>query len=188
MKKLQALLALMLILCLVLGTAACAAPRQPADTPGEGLVLLTSAPEKTQKPDRTPAPAATPKTTDAGGNTADPKEKTLDPEGSYTTKEDVALYIHLYGELPRNFMTKSEARALGWSGGGLDKYADGMCIGGDRFGNYEGLLPKGSYRECDIDTLHASSRGAKRLIYSDDGRIYYTGDHYASFTLLYGEE
>lgn len=115
----------------------------------------------------------------------------LDPNGSYTTKEDVALYIHLYGELPHNFMTKSEARELGWEGGGLDPYAEGMCIGGDRFGNYEGLLPDADGRrwtECDIDTLGAKSRGAKRIVFSNDGLIYYTEDHYESFDLLYGEE
>lgn len=115
-------------------------------------------------------------------------ESALDPDGWYTTKEDVALYLHLYGELPGNFITKSEARELGWSGGGLDGYADGKSIGGDRFGNYEGILPDGNYHECDINTMHASSRGAERLVYSDDGRIYYTNDHYESYTLLYGEE
>ena len=117
-------------------------------------------------------------------------EELLDPDGVYTTKEDVALYIYTYGELPVNFMTKKESRALGWEGGGLDRYADGMCIGGDRFGNYEGILPdaKGrTWTECDIDTLHAKSRGAKRIVFSNDGLIYYTDDHYESFELLYGE-
>ena len=115
----------------------------------------------------------------------------LDPDGSYTTMEDVALYIHLYGELPGNFMTKNEARDLGWEGGGLEPYAPGMCIGGDRFGNYEGLLPDAEGRrwtECDIDTLGGKSRGAKRIVFSNDGLIYYTEDHYESFELLYGEE
>ncbi|MBQ8238173.1 MAG: ribonuclease [Oscillospiraceae bacterium] len=119
-----------------------------------------------------------------------PTEALPDPDGSYTTKEDVALYIHVYGELPSNFITKKEARNLGWSGGGLDGYADGKCIGGDRFGNYEGLLPDAdgrSWTECDIDTLHADSRGPKRIVFSNDGLIYYTGDHYESFELLYGE-
>jgi len=117
-------------------------------------------------------------------------EELPDPDGVYTSKEDVALYIYTYGELPVNFMTKKEARALGWEGGGLDRYADGMCIGGDRFGNYEGILPdaKGrTWTECDIDTLHAKSRGAKRIVFSNDGLIYYTDDHYESFELLYGE-
>ena len=115
----------------------------------------------------------------------------IDEDGSYTTKEDVALYIHTYGHLPDNFITKKEAEALGWSGGGLDDYAYGCSIGGNRFGNYEGLLPEANgrtYTECDIDTMHASKRGAKRIVFSNDGLIYYTDDHYESFTLLYGEE
>ena len=110
--------------------------------------------------------------------------------GTYTSKEDVALYIHTYGCLPENFITKSEAQDLGWSGGGLEEYAPGKCIGGDRFGNYEGLLPAADGRtwtECDIDTLGADSRGAKRIVFSNDGLIYYTEDHYETFELLYGE-
>lgn len=117
-----------------------------------------------------------------------PEEVPIDPDGIYTTKEDVALYIHNYGCLPQNFMTKQEARALGWEGGGLEDFAPGMCIGGDRFGNYEGLLPEDrEYTECDIDTLGAEKRGAKRIVFSEDGLIYYTEDHYESFELLYGE-
>ncbi|MCH5209089.1 MAG: ribonuclease [Oscillospiraceae bacterium] len=120
-----------------------------------------------------------------------PEEASIDENGSYTTKDDVALYIYTYGKLPKNFMTKKEAEALGWKSGSLEPYAAGMCIGGDSFGNYEGLLPKKSgrqYTECDIDTLGAGSRGAKRIVFSNDGLIYYTDDHYESFTLLYGEE
>lgn len=112
----------------------------------------------------------------------------IDVNGVYTTKDDVALYIHTYGRLPNNFMTKKEARQKGWSGGSLEDYVPGMCIGGDRFGNYEGILPDGNYHECDINTLGARRRGPERIIYSDDGRIYYTSDHYETFTLLYGSE
>jgi len=112
-------------------------------------------------------------------------ENWLDEDGSYTTADDVALYLHLYGELPDNFITKNEARDLGWSGGGLEDYAPGMCIGGDRFGNREGLLPEGNYRECDVNTLGEDSRGAERLVWDDEGNIYYTGDHYESFELVY---
>lgn len=116
---------------------------------------------------------------------------TPDEAGAYTAKDDVALYLHIYGRLPDNFITKAEARALGWEGGSLEKYAPGKCIGGDRFGNYEGLLPEKDgryYTECDVNTLGASSRGAERIVFSNDGLIYYTADHYESFTLLYGEE
>ena len=134
---------------------------------------------------------------DAPTKPSDTSESTTDSAtqlsetGSYTTKEDVALYLHLYKHLPDNFITKKEAQALGWPGGDLKPYAPGKSIGGDRFGNYEGLLPdkKGrSYQECDIDTLGSDARGAKRLVYSNDGLIYYTDDHYKTFELLYGEE
>jgi hypothetical protein len=115
-------------------------------------------------------------------------EAAIDPLGSYTSKEEVALYIHLYGELPMNFMTKKHAKALGWEGGSLEPVAPGMSIGGDYFGNSEGLLPEDrEYTECDIDTLGKDNRGAKRIVFSDDGLIYYTDDHYKSFELLYGE-
>lgn len=112
-------------------------------------------------------------------------------DGVYDSKEDVALYLQLYGSLPENYITKQEAEELGWEGGSLEPYAPGKCIGGNRFGNYEGLLPEKegrTYQECDIDTLGAGSRGAKRIVFSNDGLIYYTEDHYSSFALLYGEE
>ncbi len=110
----------------------------------------------------------------------------IDAEGTYDSKEDVALYLQTYGKLPSNYMTKKEAKKLGWTGGSLEEYAPGMCIGGDYFGNYEGLLPQDkAYHECDIDTLGQKNRGAKRIIYSDDGYIYYTEDHYETFELLY---
>ena len=120
--------------------------------------------------------------------TTDDGSTLISADGIYTSKEDVALYIHTYGCLPANFMTKNEARELGWEGGSLEEYAPGMCIGGDRFGNYEGLLPEDrDYTECDIDTLGADKRGSKRIVFSDDGLIFYTEDHYESFELLYGE-
>ena len=111
-------------------------------------------------------------------------------DGVYTQKDDVALYIATYGRLPDNYITKKEAQKLGWEGGKLEPYAPGKSIGGDYFGNYEGQLPKKKgrkYYECDIDTQGKKSRGAKRIVYSNDGLIYYTGDHYETFELLYGE-
>ncbi len=130
-------------------------------------------------------------TESSSSTTSSAESAVIDEHGSYTSKDDVALYIHTYGRLPENFISKKDAEKLGWSGGSLEPYAPGMCIGGSRFGNYEGLLPKKSgrtYTECDIDTLGKKSRGAKRIVFSNDGLIYYTDDHYESFTLLYGEE
>ena len=155
------------------------------------LLLSACAAPVSQAPAETALISAETEVFETVAVTEAPTEETqpyLDPYGSYTTKEDVALYIHLYGDLPLNFMTKKQARDLGWEKGSLEPVAPGMCIGGDYFGNYEGLLPEDrEYTECDIDTLGKSSRGAKRIVFSDDGLIYYTEDHYESFELLYGE-
>ena len=144
--------------------------------------LAVSSSEETAAPEATaPQPTET--------ATPEPTPAIPDEDGSYTTAEDVCAYLLAYGHLPSNFITKKQAQALGWSGGSLERYAPGKCIGGDRFGNYEGLLPAANGRkwtECDINTLGAKSRGAERLIFSNDGLIYYTADHYESFTLLAG--
>lgn len=116
-------------------------------------------------------------------------QSTIDENGEYTSKDDVALYIHTYSHLPSNFITKNEAKDLGWqsSEGNLWDIAPGMSVGGDRFGNREGLLPDAEGRkwyECDIN-FSGGFRGAERIVYSNDGLIYYTSDHYESFTQLY---
>ena len=117
-------------------------------------------------------------------------ENLIDEDGEYNSKDDVALYIHTYGHLPKNYVTKKEAREKGWEGGSLEDYFPGYSIGGDSFGNREGVLPSKKdrkYTECDIDTKGKKSRGAKRIVFSNDGLIYYTEDHYETFELLYGE-
>lgn len=119
-------------------------------------------------------------------------EKTeLSVEETYGTKELVAAYIHAYGKLPSNYIKKKEAEALGWDSrkGNLWDVAPGKAIGGDAFGNREKRLPTKDgrvYYECDVN-YEGGFRGADRLVYSNDGLIYYTEDHYESFTLLYGE-
>ena len=151
-------------------------------------VIISKGNDQPQQEQQEMLPEEGDETPDAPEDGAD---AAIDEDGSYTSKEDVALYIHTYGHLPENFITKKEAQALGWNGGSLEPYAPGKCIGGSRFGNYESLLPAAegrTYTECDIDTLGADSRGAKRIVFSNDGLVYYTGDHYESFELLYGEE
>ena len=153
---------------------------------GDRAAAPTAAVTLTQQPAATATAKAEPTATAARTKRALPAQG-LDASGSYTTASDVAAFLRQYGRLPDNFITKKEAQALGWPGGDLRPYAPGKCIGGDRFGNYEGLLPDEPGRvwhECDIDTLGASSRGAKRLVYSNDGLIYYTADHYEHFTLM----
>lgn len=122
---------------------------------------------------------------------AQQSDSSLDEAGSYTSKDDVAAYLNTYGHLPDNFITKKQAQELGWdsSKGNLSQVAPGKSIGGDRFGNYEGILPKASgrtYYECDINST-GSYRGAERIVFSNDGLIYYTADHYQTFDLLYGD-
>ena len=181
MRNAKKLTALILLLAL-LSSLLCACAVIPAAQPQperEELTLIRDEPAadeaKTEKEadSPTPEPAAVP-----------------DEDGTYTSKEDVCAYLIAYGHLPSNFISKNDARAAGWEGGSLEPYCPGKCIGGDRFGNREGLLPSAKGRvwtECDINTLGARSRGAERLVFSNDGLIYYTGDHYESFELLYGE-
>ena len=182
MKRWLGLLLALLTIASLLSACAFASPAQRSAEPPAESSAPAGAPEEgtiTVLPAESKAPAG-----EDGG------EETLDEDGVYTTKEDLALYIHLYGRLPGNFITKDEARAAGWSGGSLEPYCPGKCIGGDRFGNREGLLPSAKGRvwtECDINTLGARSRGAERIVFSNDGLIYYTGDHYESFQLLYGK-
>jgi len=107
----------------------------------------------------------------------------------YSTPDEVALYLHVFRELPPNFLTKDEARDFGWvsSKGNLWEVTGGMSIGGDVFGNREGLLPEEEDRiwyECDVN-YYGGYRGDERLVFANDGLIYYTEDHYESFDMLY---
>lgn len=172
MKK---ILSLLLAISLLLGLTACGGAGISEDGYiGDNEIILEDAHQsQTTEPEETQP------------------EYLIPEDGWYYSAEDVSLYLYTYGYLPENFITKDEARELGWEGGSVEKYAEGYAIGGDKFGNREGLLPKAEgrqYYECDIDTNGQDSRGAKRLVFSNDGLIYYTQDHYETFTLLYGEE
>lgn len=204
MKKLFALL---LALAMLLALAACGAQdiQQAADILNEVAEVLSEseeaeapaespkepaqaeeaeAPEEAAPEDAEEAPAA-----DSAAEAQPEKEDEaglpqVDKDGWYYDMEHVVAYLMTYGQLPSNYISKKDAEALGWQGGSVQKYKEGAAIGGSRFGNYEGLLPDTEgvrYTECDIDTDGASSRGAKRVIFSSDGHYYYTDDHYKSF-------
>ena len=208
MKLFKSIFAVLLAI-LILSFCACAALQQAADqirdivsemeagdqTAGGQLSFTTAEPAVDPTADPSPVTAAGPTADPTASLTAGPSPDPssvpapIDENGTYTSKDDVALYIHLFGHLPKNYITKEEAQSLGWEGGSLEPYAPGCSIGGGYFGNYEELLPKKkgrTYTECDIDTRGKKSRGAKRIVFSNDGLIYYTDDHYESFTLLYG--
>ena len=209
--------AALLLAAMLLGLAACGSMEdlisEVIEEEISSLVTETGSPESTEAPEtgsgeEETAPDADEESPAGPAETGDEPEATdpaapdegteesgtglqVSEDGVYDSKDEVALYIHLYGHLPSNYITKSKAESLGWTGGSLEPYAPGKCIGGGRFGNYEGLLPEKAgrkYTECDIGTMGKKSRGAKRIVFSNDGLIYYTDDHYESFTLLYGEE
>ena len=205
------LISILLVLLLAAGLASCQAvpsaresvydlpivtqektsPGAPETTVSAPITQAATEPgESTDAPTAEPVQSTEVRIETEPAQTAEP-DLTVAEDGVYDSKEEVALYIHLYGHLPANYITKKEAEKLGWPGGELEPYAPGKCIGGSRFGNYEGRLPEAKGRtwtECDIDTLGAKSRGAKRIVFSNDGLIYYTEDHYEHFELLYGEE
>ena len=133
--------------------------------------------------------------TQVDNNTAKPETEqqieniVIEETGKYTTTEDVALYIHTYNKLPSNFITKKEATKLGWESdeGNLWKVTEQKSIGGDMFGNREGKLPSKDGRkwyECDVN-YEGGFREAERIVYSNDGLIYYTEDHYKTFIRIY---
>ena len=164
-------------------TATTAPTKMPEPTP-------TTTPTTAPEPTATTAPTVTPEPT----NTPTPEptkapENMVEEDGIYSTPELVAAYIHTFNKLPSNYITKNEATKLGWvsSKGNLWDVTDEMSIGGDKFGNREGLLPKKNGRqwyECDVN-YYGGYRGSERILYSNDGLIYYTDDHYESFMQLY---
>ena len=169
----------------LLATPAAEDTPAPTAAPGGFLVPVGTVPPSTPVPAETSA-QSTPEPT---ASAEDEELPAVAYGEAYSDPYDVADYIHLYGELPPNFITKDDAQDLGWisSKGNLWDVAPGMSIGGDRFGNREGLLPSANGRqwyECDVN-YEGGFRGAERILYSNDGLIYYTNDHYASYTPVY---
>lgn len=155
---------LALIMCLLLALTALAQPREDVLTDGDTAMRLI----------------------EVDGEVT---EIMVERDGLYTTPEEVALYLYAFCDLPDNFITKGEARSQGWHAGdgNLWDVLPDMSIGGDRFGNREGRLPDArgrSWYECDVN-YSGGFRGGERIVFASDGLIYYTGDHYESFELMY---
>ncbi|MFZ4929872.1 ribonuclease domain-containing protein [Chryseobacterium sp. Mn2064] len=100
------------------------------------------------------------------------------------TKEGTVInYVKKNHHLPDYYITKNEARRQGWdpSKGNLCEAVPGKAIGGDKFGNREGRLPDGEkYFEADVN-YHCGGRNADRIIYTENGDVYLTKNHYKSF-------
>lgn len=162
---------LMALLLLILGQQGILPLGDTADALPTATIAAALTDSPTAAPARTEKPTAAPKQT------------------AITAPQDIADYIFAHGTLPDNFLTKNEARQLGWdsSKNYVSDVAPGYSIGGDRFGNYEGLLPDASGRkwyEADANYT-AGPRGAERILYSSDGLVYYTSDHYQTFTEMH---
>ena len=169
-KKLFALAALLLAGLLVLtGCGQQETALSGAPAPTEFLTVVTAEP--------------------AGAPEAEVTDPPAEEAGPITEPQAIADYLFEHGKLPENFITKEEAQDLGWdsSRNYVSDVAPGKSIGGDRFGNYEGQLPKAKVRkffECDANYT-GGKRGAERIVYSSDGRVWYTKDHYGTFEELF---
>ena len=177
-KKLGLLLILALLAALVLAACNVTDLMEAVDEAEEYLAEQDEVQENDQEEGQEAAPPET-----------EPEEESILESGTYSDPESVALYLHTFGHLPDNYLTKSEAEALGWdnSKGNLWDVAPGCSIGGDKFGNREGLLPKAKgrqYYECDVN-YGGGFRGGERIVWSNDGLIFYSNDHYSSYTQLY---
>lgn len=187
-----------LLLFILMFTVACGAQRASDGSsayggPGKVSEAFDSANDSTENESRemgmTEEASQDPSPGGSGDTAASDSTYELPAYGEYYYDlENVVLYLEVYDELPPNYITKAEARSLGWNGGSVEEYQEGAAIGGDVFGNREGLLPeeKGrSYTECDIDTDGYGSRGSRRLVFSDDGLYFYTADHYETFSEVF---
>ncbi len=193
-KKIQLGITVLLIILLTLFLATNGCGRRVTD-PAELPAGTSYSDQETLSGDEGSSPEEADASAEAGSETlAETTEETpteasaeitVEEDGTYDSPEEVALYLHLFGHLPSNYITKSEARALGWEGGSVEEYQPGAAIGGSLFGNFEGLLPEAEYHECDVNTLGEDTRGPERLVYDDKGNIYYTKDHYKTFEQLY---
>ena len=190
-KIVRGLIALLLLLSLLLPQVAVVAANHDSGTRTTVMEIARSKKKNKNKDTATPKTAGT--ATPAAEKTEAPVGPTATPvpQGPITDVQSIADYLFANGCLPDNFLTKNEAKALGWPGGDLSRYAPGMSIGGDHFGNYEGVLPKYdengrkiTYHECDVNYTRGS-RGADRIVFSSNGHVYYTADHYNTFTEIF---
>lgn len=175
-------------------TAEIATDDESSDDEADGAVESSDEQQSTPAQDTTEdnADVTEPSTTtdDSGSSTVAPtRGPTVEKNGWYTSKDEVALYIHTYGRLPGNFISKTKARNRGWvsTEGNLDEVCPGMSIGGSRYYNDDGTLPEArgrTWTECDIN-YEGGYRGAERIVFSNDGLIFYTDDHYETFEQLY---
>ncbi|WOC53034.1 ribonuclease N [Bergeyella porcorum] len=143
-----------------------------------GIVIGTLLPRLLEKNEATQEEMNTFSETKEVSRTSDSKE--ID---ELTSEEVVIPFVKQNGTLPSYYLTKSEAKKKGWipSRGNLCEVLPGQAIGGDRFSNREGKLPKGEqYFEADVN-YNCGNRGADRIVFTKKGEVWLTHNHYKSF-------
>ncbi|MFT3904446.1 MAG: ribonuclease domain-containing protein [Niabella sp.] len=125
------------------------------------------------------SPQASEKTS---SRTADNSSQKID---KLTSEKVVVPYLKINGKLPDYYVTKKEALEKGWvaANGNLCNVLPGKAIGGDVFSNREGNLPRKQGRrwyEADLN-YNCGLRNADRVLFSSDGLVYVTYDHYKTF-------
>ncbi len=93
--------------------------------------------------------------------------------------------LFYFKRLPGYYVNKNIAYSAGWKKKHkqLDDVLPGKMIGGDRYYNDDNKLPVAPGRlwyEADIDYT-GGKRNRKRILYSSDGLIFVTYDHYQTF-------
>jgi len=198
MKKiLTCISALVLVLSLAFAFVGCNAPASSdasiassgASTSKSAQITKTSSSAKASSSTNSSSSSRGSSSSSPSNNADSDSSPVVKESGEYTDKDSVAFYVHTYGHLPSNYISKTKARKAGWdsSKGNLWEVLPGMSIGGSEYYNDDGQLPEAKGRhwtECDID-YNGGFRNAKRIVFSNDGLVYYTDDHYETFERLY---
>lgn len=111
------------------------------------------------------------------------KPSELSSTEELTNEAKVISYVKSNHKLPDYYLTKSEAKSKGWapSKGNLCDVLPGKAIGGDKFSNREKQLPEGEkYYEADVN-YNCGNRGADRIVFTRNGDVWLTKDHYKNF-------
>ncbi|MBQ8145790.1 MAG: ribonuclease [Clostridia bacterium] len=94
-------------------------------------------------------------------------------------------HLKTFQKLPDYYVSREDAEDAGWVNwrGNLDKVLPGKMIGGSIYQNRDGKLPTTGGRiwyEADIN-YDGGYRNNDRILYSNDGLIFVTYDHYKTF-------
>ena len=115
--------------------------------------------------------------------------KAVMPGGATKDGENGAdFWLAHYGKLPDYYISKEELYALGWKGSKtISSKAPGKMVFGGVYNNDDGHLPSALGRiwyEADIN-YYKGRRNQHRILFSNDGLIFVTYDHYQTFYEIY---